>query len=57
MKSRTESLYRRWREIAERGYGTTGATNPRTIRYVDDRVRRAKAEYEKALAFEKAGAP
>ena len=56
MTPKTESLYRRWREIAEQGYGKTGATNPRTIRYVDSRVRRAKEEYEKSLSFDKAGA-
>lgn len=48
----TERAYRRWRQLAERGYGDT--TNITDMRRIDERIRRAKAKYERLLAADKA---
>lgn len=47
-----EVAYRKWQELADRGYGERCNT-PAAMKKVDDRIRRAKAKYEKLLAASK----
>lgn len=47
-----EKAYRRWRMLADKGYGERCNT-PAAMRRVDDRIRKAKATYERLLAKHK----
>ena len=51
MNAQTEAAYRRWRRLAEKGYGET--TSPSAMAKIDERIRRAKANYERLLETEK----
>lgn len=51
MTKQTEKAYRRWRRLAEKGYGRK--TNIADLRLIDARIRDAKDRYERLLAAEK----
>ncbi len=50
MATETERLYRRWRELASKGYGET--TSPVRMAQIDLAIRAAKLRYEKAVCAE-----
>jgi hypothetical protein len=47
-----EQAYRKWRKLADRGYGERCNT-PEAMRRVDDRIRKAKDNYERLLTESK----
>ena len=47
-----QEAYRKWQELADRGYGERCNT-PDAMKRVDDRIRRAREKYEKLLAESK----
>lgn len=49
---RWEQALRRWRKLADKGYGPRCNT-PEQMAKVDERIRQAKAKYEELLAKEK----
>jgi hypothetical protein len=49
-----EEAYRRWRELADRGYGERCNT-PSAMAKVDERIRKAKEKYERLLKEYKDG--
>jgi hypothetical protein len=55
MNHKTETAWRKWQTLAERGYGTRTVDTPGRMAKVDARIRKAKAEYERLLAVEKTG--
>ena len=52
MTPATEIAYRNWLRLADRGYGEK--THISNLRRVDERIRAAKAKFERLLAAEKA---
>jgi hypothetical protein len=55
MNAETERAYRRWRMLADRGYGSRPIDTPGRMARVDARIREAKAKYERLLLAEKKG--
>lgn len=53
MQPATKQAYRRWRRLADKGYGERCYT-PDAMKRTDDRIRRAKERYERLLRAEKA---